>query len=101
MKAEYRIQNADGTFLNAGTGLDSWFTEEEVRKIVKEGQKVLLWGEIEALINPEPATPEKEPATTGTTQPTTEEAELFPMVKGEGAPQYTFLPAPETQLAMF
>ena len=26
MKAKYRIQNENGTFLNAGTGLESWFT---------------------------------------------------------------------------
>jgi hypothetical protein len=30
----YRIQNIDKTFLNAGTGEDSWFTLEEARKKV-------------------------------------------------------------------
>ena len=51
MKAEYRIQNSDGTFLNAGTGLDSWFTIEEARKIVNYeiGQKILMWGWLETL----------------------------------------------------
>ena len=31
---KYRIQNADGTFLNAGTGEDSWFTLEDARALV-------------------------------------------------------------------
>jgi len=44
MKSEYRIKNADGTYLNAGTGLDSWFTIEQARKIVnpKIGQKIVM-----------------------------------------------------------
>lgn len=31
---KYRIRKVDGRFLNAGTGLDSWFTLENARKIV-------------------------------------------------------------------
>lgn len=36
MKKEYKykIKNADGTYLNSGTDLPSWFTLEEARKIV-------------------------------------------------------------------
>lgn len=36
MKKEhkYKIKNADGTYLNNGTGLQSWFSLEEARKIV-------------------------------------------------------------------
>ncbi len=30
----FRIKNKNETFLNAGTGLDSWFTLEDARKIV-------------------------------------------------------------------
>ena len=30
----YKIRNADGTYLNNGTGLKSWFTIDEARKIV-------------------------------------------------------------------
>jgi len=41
MKAKYRIQNENGTFLNAGTGLGSWFTLEDARKIVSEGQRIV------------------------------------------------------------
>ncbi len=41
MKAKYRIQNEDGTFLNAGTGLESWFTLEDARNEVKEGQRIV------------------------------------------------------------
>lgn len=39
----FRIQNANGTFLNAGTGLDSWFTLEAARKLVNYeiGQRVI------------------------------------------------------------
>ena len=42
-KIDYRIQNADGTFLNAGTGIDSWFTLETARGIVNydQGQKIV------------------------------------------------------------
>ena len=42
-EAKYRIQNENGTFLNAGTGLDSWFTLEDARKIVNYeiGQRVV------------------------------------------------------------
>ncbi len=40
---KYRIQNEDGTFLNAGTGRDSWFTLDYARKTVnyKIGQRVV------------------------------------------------------------
>ena len=31
---KYRILKADKRFLNAGTGLDSWFTLEQARKLV-------------------------------------------------------------------
>ena len=39
----YRIQNEDGTFLNANTGLDSWFTLEEARNKVDYsiGQRIV------------------------------------------------------------
>lgn len=32
-KINYRIQNSDGTFHNAGTGENSWFTLEKAREI--------------------------------------------------------------------
>lgn len=40
---KYRIQNSDFTFLNAGTGADSWFTLEAARKLVdyKKGQRIV------------------------------------------------------------
>jgi len=40
---KYRIRNADQTFLNAGTGLDSWFTLEQARQIVDyaKGQQIV------------------------------------------------------------
>jgi hypothetical protein len=44
MKAlKYRIQNSNGTYFNAGTGLDSWFTLEKARQIVdyKNGQRIV------------------------------------------------------------
>jgi hypothetical protein len=43
MKTKYRIQNANNTFLNAGTGLDSWFTLETARKLVnyEVGQRII------------------------------------------------------------
>jgi hypothetical protein len=34
MKAKYRILTADKKILNAGTGLDSWFTLEKARQLV-------------------------------------------------------------------
>lgn len=37
MKPNYRIQNLNGTFLNAGTGRDSWFTLEKARLLVDYG----------------------------------------------------------------
>lgn len=40
---KYRIQNENGTFLNAGTGLDSWFTLDNARKLVNYeiGQRII------------------------------------------------------------
>jgi hypothetical protein len=40
---KYRIQKADGRFLNAGTGVDSWFTLDQARKLVnyKAGQRIV------------------------------------------------------------
>lgn len=43
MTTPYRIQRADGTFLNAGTGIDSWFTLEDARKTVnyEKGERII------------------------------------------------------------
>ena len=43
MSSPYRIQKKDGTFLNAGTDFDSWFTLDKARKLVKydEGQRII------------------------------------------------------------
>lgn len=43
MNTNFRILNPNGTFLNAGTGIDSWFTLEDARKIVNyaAGQKIV------------------------------------------------------------
>ncbi len=43
MKATYRIQNANGTMLNAGTGNESWFTLEDARGLVdyNDGQRII------------------------------------------------------------
>ena len=43
MKANYRIQNANGTFLNAGTDLGSWLTLENARATVNYeiGQRIV------------------------------------------------------------
>ena len=40
---KYRIQKANGTFLNAGTGLNSWFTLEGARGLVNysDGQRIV------------------------------------------------------------
>lgn len=40
---KYRIQNENGTFLNAGTGEESWFTLEQARNIVdyNKGQRIV------------------------------------------------------------
>ena len=40
---KYRIQKQDGTILNAGTGLDSWFNLITARELVRyeEGQKIV------------------------------------------------------------
>jgi hypothetical protein len=52
MKNPYRILNADRTIMNAGTGLDSWFSLDQARKLVnyEAGQMIyqhdgmnLLW----------------------------------------------------------
>ena len=52
MKNPYRIVNADRTIMNAGTGLDSWFSLDQARKLVnyEAGQMIyqhdgmnLLW----------------------------------------------------------
>jgi hypothetical protein len=42
-KCDYKIKNADGTYLFAGTGLNSWFTIDQARKLVKReiGQKIV------------------------------------------------------------
>ena len=42
-KSDYRIQTKERKFLNAGTGIDSWFTLEDARKIVdyNEGQRIV------------------------------------------------------------
>ena len=43
MKAKYRIQNENRTFLNAGTGIDSWFTLQRARELVNydKGQRIV------------------------------------------------------------
>jgi len=43
MKSDYRIQNENGTFVNAGTGYDSWFTLDLAKKIVNYelGQRIV------------------------------------------------------------
>lgn len=43
MKLRYRIRKSDGTFLNAGTGKDSWFTLKEARELVnyEEGETIV------------------------------------------------------------
>lgn len=40
---KYRIQNENGTFLNAGTGEDSWFSLEEAKNKVdySKGQRIV------------------------------------------------------------
>lgn len=52
MKLNCRILNADRTILNAGTGIDSWFTLDQARQLVNynDGQMIyesdgvnLLW----------------------------------------------------------
>ena len=42
-KYSYRIKNADGTILNAGTDKDSWFNLEGARSEVdrSSGQKII------------------------------------------------------------
>jgi hypothetical protein len=43
MKNEYnfRIKKPCGRFVNAGTGLPSWFTLDQARKLVKPDQIIL------------------------------------------------------------
>lgn len=44
MKQEHRIQLANGTFLNAGTGEPSWFTIDEARQVVdRSAGQIILW----------------------------------------------------------
>lgn len=47
----YRIQNANGTYLNAGSGNDSWFTLEVARSLVdyKIGQRIVEHNGIDIL----------------------------------------------------
>ncbi len=42
-KTDYRVQNSDGTFLNAGTDSPSWFNLDEARKFVdyEAGQRIV------------------------------------------------------------
>ena len=51
MKADYRIKRANGTYLNAGTGLNSWFTLEKARSIVdySKGEKIVDQWDVEIL----------------------------------------------------
>jgi len=43
MKYTFRIQYADGTFLNAGTGEDSWFSLENARsKVNREAGQMII-----------------------------------------------------------
>ena len=37
----FRIQKQDGRFVNAGTGLESWFTFEQAKNLVKP-QEIIL-----------------------------------------------------------
>lgn len=43
LDGKLRILNADGTFLNANTGLDSWFTCAEAKALCdySKGQKIV------------------------------------------------------------
>lgn len=43
MTLRYRIQNANGTMMNAGTDFPSWFTLEQARKLVNYeiGQRII------------------------------------------------------------
>lgn len=42
-KTKYRIENADGTILNAGTDMDSWYSLEDARDLVnyEDGQRIV------------------------------------------------------------
>lgn len=42
-KVKYRIKNSNGTYLNAGTGEDSWFTLQKARELVnrEKGQIII------------------------------------------------------------
>jgi hypothetical protein len=37
----FRIKKPCGRFVNAGTGLPSWFTLDQARKLVKSNQMIL------------------------------------------------------------
>ena len=43
MKSNYRIQTQDGKFINAGSGLNSWFFLAEARKKVNysKGERIV------------------------------------------------------------
>lgn len=43
MNTNYRIQNQDGTILNAGTNEPSWFNLDQARKLVDRarGQRII------------------------------------------------------------
>lgn len=43
IEIKYRIQNKNKTFLNAGTGNDSWFNLQDARKLVnyEKGQRII------------------------------------------------------------
>jgi hypothetical protein len=43
LDGKLRILNADKTFLNANTGLDSWFTRAEAKELCdySKGQKIV------------------------------------------------------------
>jgi hypothetical protein len=38
---KYRIKKPCGRYVNAGTGLPSWFTLDQARKLVKSDQMIL------------------------------------------------------------
>lgn len=51
MKTDYRIKRANGTYLNAGTGLNSWFTLEKARATVdySKSEKIVDQWDVEIL----------------------------------------------------
>ncbi len=46
---DYQVKRADGTIVNAGTDLHSWFTLDEARETAKPGDTVLYLGYLETL----------------------------------------------------